>query len=106
MAGKYQPHVWEQTPSDVEQWMDEAVSYLYGEITSDGKAVPFSAHVSDDKKLDYYRARFYNSDGTPNEQGRAEEYTRLGPEGYRDVISALTQGDRAQPFQMGDANAV
>lgn len=104
MADKYQPHVWEETPDNVEEWMDGMVNYLYGEITSDGKSVPFSAKLSEDRKLDYYRSRFYNPDGTPNEQGRAEEFARLGPEGYRDVVGALTKGDKAQPFQLGDAD--
>lgn len=82
-------HVWEEVPDELETWMQESVDYLYDEITSGGKSIPFAADTSEKDDLDYYRSRFFNADGTHNDQGRAEEYQRVGPNGYTRIIQAL-----------------
>ena len=50
---------------------------------------PFSANVSEDQKLQYYRDQFFHPDGTPNPEGRAAQLQRLGVEGFGLVYKAI-----------------
>lgn len=50
---------------------------------------PFSAPITEEQKLEFYRSRLFNPDGSPNTQGRTEEIERLGAEGFGRVYKAV-----------------
>lgn len=74
---------------DLALWIDDVatkVALAFAPARS-----PFSARVTEDQKLEFYKARLFNADGSPNLQGRAEEAQRLGPEGLGHVYKAVVQ---------------
>lgn len=73
--------------SDLAAWIDqtaEAVALAF----APGRA-PFSANITEDQKLQYYRDQLFNPDGSPNEQGRSAQLQRLGVEGFGLVYKAI-----------------
>lgn len=73
--------------NDLALWIDntaEAVATAFAPARA-----PFSANITEQQKLDFYRTRLFNADGSPNAQGRAEELARLGPEGFARVYKAV-----------------
>lgn len=74
---------------DLAQWIDqtaESVALAFAPARS-----PFSARITEEQKLQFYRSRLFNPDGSPNLQGRSEEVARLGPEGLGRVYKAVVQ---------------
>ena len=74
--------------TDLAVWIDETANAIALALAPTGRA-PFAATVSEDEKLQYYRAQLFNPDGTPNMSGRTQEMRRLGPEGFTQVYKAV-----------------
>jgi hypothetical protein len=73
--------------NDLAQWIDQTADQV-ALAFAPGRA-PFSANISEEKKLEYYRAQLFNPDGSPNAVGREAEFKRLGPQGFAQVYRAL-----------------
>ena len=73
---------------DLSTWIDRVANDLAESMMAGGQA-PFSAPLSEQQKLDFYRGELFNPDGTPNMQGRVKEMQRLGPEGFASVYKAV-----------------
>ena len=80
--------------SDLAVWLDQTSSQIALAMAPQGIA-PFAAPLSETQKLEYYRDQLFNTDGTPNMSGRAQQMTRLGPAGFRQVYSAVI---KAYPY--------
>jgi hypothetical protein len=72
---------------DLALWIDQ-ISTEVALAFAPGRA-PFSANVSEDQKLAFYRSRLFNPDGSPNPQGRDAELQRLGSSGFTQVYKAV-----------------
>lgn len=75
---------------DLSLWIDELAGQL-AEGMSAGGTAPFAAQLTEQQKMDYYTAKLFNPDGTPNLPGRASEMQRLGPEGFAMVFKAVVK---------------
>ena len=77
----------DEIADDLASWIDrtaEDVALAF----APGRA-PFSASLTEEQKLQYYRTRMFNPDGSPNAQGREAEFQRLGPQGFANVYKTL-----------------
>src|SRR5262245_10789384 len=72
---------------DLAVWIDQTADQV-ARAFAPGRA-PFSANISEEQKLEYYRSRLFNPDGSPNPQGRDAEFQRLGVAGFSQVYRAL-----------------
>lgn len=90
-------HLFHRVSAELGDWVDQMATTMATGMY-DGDRAPFAADEPDDKLLDYYEARLFNPDGTPNEPNRQAEIQRVGPEGYARVLLALGKR-RGQPFQ-------
>jgi hypothetical protein len=86
------PTLLEDVANDLALWIDETASKVA--LAFAPARAPFSAQVTEAQKLEYYTRRLFNADGTPNQQGRAQEVARLGAEGFSQVYQAVV---RAHP---------
>src|SRR5262245_61009316 len=50
---------------------------------------PFSANITEEQKLQFYRSQLFNPDGSPNQVGRNTEMARLGSDGFAKVYKAV-----------------
>jgi hypothetical protein len=73
---------------DLGNWINETANSV-ALAFAPGRA-PFSANVSEDQKLEYYKTRLFNPDGSPNAVGREAEFKRLGGQGFSQVYKAIT----------------
>jgi hypothetical protein len=74
---------------DLANWIDSTASSVA--LAFAPARAPFSANITEDQKLEFYRTRLFSPDGTPNVQGRQEELQRLGPEGFGHVYQAVVK---------------
>jgi hypothetical protein len=74
---------------DIALWIDQTAEEVAAAFAP-GRA-PFAAQLTEQQKLDYYRERIFNPDGSPNSQGRNEEIARLGAEGFAHVYQAVVK---------------
>jgi len=74
---------------DLANWIDSTATDVA--LAFAPARAPFSANITEDQKLEFYRTRLFNPDGTPNVQGRQEELQRLGPEGFGGVYQAVVK---------------
>ena len=75
--------------NDLAVWIDQTASEVA--LAFAPARAPFSANISEEQKLEYYKTRLFNPDGTPNVQGRTQEIQRLGAEGFGAVYKAVVQ---------------
>ena len=75
---------------DLADWIDRTAEEIAQAMAPRG-VQPFAAQMSSQQKMDYYRSRLFNPDGSPNMTGRAAELQRLGPEGFANVYKAVLQ---------------
>jgi hypothetical protein len=75
---------------DLADWIDRTAEEIAQAMAPRG-VQPFAAHMSSQQKMDYYKSRLFNPDGSPNMTGRAAELQRLGPEGFANVYKAVLQ---------------
>jgi len=80
-------HPYDEIANDLALWIDR-VGDEVARAFAPAKA-PFSAPVTEQQKLEYYRSRLFNPDGSPNQQGRQAEIQRLGAEGFGQVYKAV-----------------
>src|SRR5580765_401161 len=73
--------------NDLALWVDQTANQVA--LAFAPARAPFSANITEDQKLEFYRARLFNPDGSPNPQGRNEEIQRLGAEGFGAVYKAV-----------------
>lgn len=73
--------------NDLALWVDQTADAVASAFAP--SRAPFSANITEQQKLDFYRARLFNPDGSPNVPGRSEELARLGPEGFGRVYKAV-----------------
>lgn len=79
----------DQIADDLALWIDQESTKI-ALAFAPGRA-PFSAEVSEEQKLEFYRNRLFNPDGTPNTQGRTYELARLGSTGFTQVYKAVVR---------------
>lgn len=73
--------------NDLSLWVDQTAEQVA--LAFAPARAPFSANITEDQKLEFYRQRLFNPDGSPNPQGRNEEIQRLGAEGFGKVYKAV-----------------
>lgn len=86
------------------EWADQISSEMADALRG-GLAAPGAARLSQQQLLEYYSQQLFNSDGTPNYEGRAHEMQRLGPVGFaetmKDVLAAHPQWKAVRPQHGG-----
>jgi hypothetical protein len=85
-----QRDIYDLIAEDLAYWLENESTALAMGMSHQGVA-PFAAVLSTGQKLEYYRAQFFNQDGSPNAQGRQNMLTLLGPKGFADVYHAVTR---------------
>ena len=75
--------------TDLALWIDETATEVA--LAFAPARAPFSAKITEDQKLEFYKARLFNPDGSPNQAGRQAEVQRLGPEGFGHVYKAVVK---------------
>jgi hypothetical protein len=98
-------HPWDLAAADLTYWLENEPSY-YVDALRAGYRTPFSADVTEQQKLDYYRRQIFmqNPDGTPNysqpnTSGRDMLMKRVGVEGYTQIMSAVMPRQGLQPVE-------
>jgi|SRR5262252_574574 len=81
------PNPLDEIANDLAIWIDQTSSEIA--LAFAPTRAPFSADVTEEQKLEYYRTQFFNNDGTPNVQGRNAQLQRLGVEGFGIVYKAI-----------------
>jgi hypothetical protein len=73
---------------DLAYWLEDTATKLAAAMAPQGVA-PFAAALTNEEKVSFYRDTLFNPDGTPNIQGRTDLLNRLGPQGFRQVYTAV-----------------
>ena len=79
----------DEVANDLAIWLDTISTDIATAFVA--TRAPFSATVTEEQKLEYYRAKFFNPDGTPNMQGRDQEEARMGSDQFAAVYKAVTK---------------
>jgi hypothetical protein len=77
----------DEIANDLALWIDQTSTEIA--LAFAPTRAPFSANVTEEQKLEFYRTRLFNPDGTPNEAGRQAELQRLGTTGFTQVYKAV-----------------
>lgn len=77
----------DEVANDLALWIDQ-ISTEVAAAFAPGRA-PFAHALTEQQKMEYYTARLFNPDGSPNQAGRMAELERLGPEGFANVYKAV-----------------
>jgi hypothetical protein len=84
----------DEVANDLALWIEQTADEIARAFTPQGVS-PFAAQLTEQQKLEYYRAQLFNPDGSPNEAGRSAQVQRLGAEGfatlYKQVVSIYPQ---------------
>ena len=75
--------------TDLATWIDETAEKVA--LGFAPARAPFSAKITEDQKLAFYKTRLFNPDGSPNLQGRDQEMQRLGAEGFGHVYQQVVR---------------
>lgn len=81
------PNMMDDIADDLAGWIDRTANEV-ALAFAPGRA-PFSANITEEQKLQFYRSQLFNQDGSPNVQGRQAQIQRLGPEGFGQVYKAV-----------------
>lgn len=73
--------------NDLAIWIDQISTEIATAFVA--TRAPFSAPVSEEQKLEFYRSKLFNPDGSPNAAGRQAELQRLGSDGFGQVYKAV-----------------
>lgn len=84
-----QPTMFDDIANDLALWIDEVSSKVALALAP--RTAPFAVQLTESQKLDIYTRLMFNPDGSPNEQGRAAQLARLGPDGFATVYKAVIQ---------------
>ena len=82
-----QTNMLDDVATDLAAWIDQVSTEVA--VAFAANHAPFSATVSEEQKLEFYRSRLFNPDGTPNGPGRDAEMQRLGSDGFARVYKAV-----------------
>src|SRR4029450_9509423 len=82
-------HMYDEIANDLSLWLDQTANEV-ALAFAPGRA-PFSAKITEQQKLEYYKERLFNPDGSPNQPGRQAEIERLGAEDFGRVYKAVVQ---------------
>jgi hypothetical protein len=77
----------EDVANDLAIWIDQTANQIA--LAFAATRAPFAAQTTEEQKLEYYRQKLFNPDGSPNAQGRQAELQRLGVEGFGLVYKAI-----------------
>jgi hypothetical protein len=84
----------DEVANDLALWIEQTADEIARAFTPQGVS-PFAAQLTEQQKLEYYRAQLFNPDGSPNEPGRSAQIQRLGAEGfarlYKQVVSVYPE---------------
>ena len=86
-SGRGQPNFLDDVADDLSVWIDQTAEDV-ARAFAPGRA-PFSADLTEEQKLNYYRAQLFNPDGSPNVNGRTAQIQRLGAQGFAQVYKAV-----------------
>jgi len=75
--------------TDLAAWIDKTANEVA--LAFSPARAPFSAQVTEEQKLEFYKNQLFNPDGTPNQAGRQQQMARLGAEGFGQVYKAVVQ---------------
>jgi hypothetical protein len=81
------PNSLDEIANDLAIWIDQTATEIA--LAFAPTRAPFSANVTEEQKLQYYRSQLFNPDGTPNAAGRTAQLQRLGVEGFGIVYKAV-----------------
>src|SRR5215831_5687845 len=81
------PNMLDEVATDLALWIDETATTIA--LAFAPTRAPFSADVTEEQKLEYYRQKLFNPDGSPNAQGRQTELQRMGSESFAQVFKAV-----------------
>ena len=87
--GRGRTSMYDEIAQDVAVWLDEISTEIALGLAP--ARAPFSANITEEQKLAFYKTRLFNADGSPNQAGRAEEIARLGAEGFGNVYQAVVR---------------
>jgi hypothetical protein len=87
-------HVLDLVAEDLAAWIDDTADQLV-EAMTEGGVTPFAAQTTTADRLAYYRAQFFNPDGSPNAAGRDAEEQRLGTEGFLKALRTVVDAGLA-----------
>jgi hypothetical protein len=100
MPGRQNPL--DDIANDLALWIDEIstdVALAFAPNTS-----PFAAQVTEEQKLEYWRSRLFNPDGTPNQQGRDQVLSDRGSDMFAQIWDAvLKKWPELRPPQQQEA---
>lgn len=86
-GNKSKSNLLDDVATDLALWIDQISTDVA--VAFAANHAPFSATVSEEQKLEFYKSRLFNADGSPNAQGRTEELARLGSDGFGQVYKAV-----------------
>lgn len=75
--------------NDLAYWIDETATEVA--LAFAPRQAPFAVSLTEEQKLEVYKWRLFNPDGSPNEAGRSAEIARLGAEGFGKVYQAVVK---------------
>src|SRR3954465_9161333 len=81
------PNMMDDIADDLAVWIDKTATEV-ALAFAPGRA-PFSANITEQQKLDFYKDQLFNQDGSPNAQGRQALFARLGADGFAAVYKAV-----------------
>ena len=81
--------MFDEIARDLALWIDQTATQVA--LAFAPARSPFSAAVTEQQKLEFYKSRLFNPDGSPNQQGRQQEVARLGAEGFGQVYKAVVK---------------
>lgn len=84
-------HLWDQAADHVVDYIENESQAVVDMIVGDDP-VPFSGPATEKQKLAYYRRFFFNPDGSENKQGQSQLMSRVGPQGFVQIWSAVRDG--------------
>lgn len=73
--------------NDLALWIDTISTQIATAFVA--TRAPFAATTTEEQKLEFYRTKLFNPDGTPNPVGREAEFQRLGSDGFIQVYKAV-----------------
>ena len=82
-----QQSMFDDVADDLAIWIDQTATEVALALAP--RTSPFAVHLSEDQKLQVYRWRLFNPDGSPNVAGRNAEIARLGAENFGQVYKAV-----------------
>lgn len=81
-------HWWDEIKYEVFQDFEDDVAWVK-EALVEGTRAPFSANVSEDQKLEYFRSKLFLPNGAKNDSGRTELLRMFGARGLANIMAEV-----------------